>query len=211
MAIYLKKFETQAAYEAAQSGLILPNVSLTVDNNTVHYNPSSPIPPTPPLFCKLTSKFVGTIVIDGSGELTENMIWDSVDEKYEIESVEIGILCTSIGDNVFNNCQSLTSCTISNSVTSIGYNAFGDCLSLTSIDIPNSVTSIGDGAFYMNNSELTELTSVTVRATTPPTLGSDAFGNNASGRKIYVPSTSVGTYKSATNWSTYASDIEPIS
>ena len=47
MAIYLKKFETQAAYEAAQSGLILPNVSLTVDNNTVHYNPSSPVPPTP--------------------------------------------------------------------------------------------------------------------------------------------------------------------
>lgn len=44
---YLKKFETQAAYEAAQSGLILPNVSLTVDNNTVHYNPSSPVPPTP--------------------------------------------------------------------------------------------------------------------------------------------------------------------
>lgn len=47
MAIYLKEFETQAAYEAAQSGLILPNVSLTVDNNTVHYNPSSPVPPTP--------------------------------------------------------------------------------------------------------------------------------------------------------------------
>ena len=47
MAIYLKKFETQVAYEAAQSGLILPNVSLTVDNNTVHYNPSSPTPPTP--------------------------------------------------------------------------------------------------------------------------------------------------------------------
>ena len=44
MAIYLKKFETQAAYEAAESGLILPNVSLTVDNNTVHYNPSTPTP-----------------------------------------------------------------------------------------------------------------------------------------------------------------------
>jgi hypothetical protein len=47
MAVYLRKFETQSAYEAAQSGLILPNVSLTVDNNTVHYNPSSPVPPTP--------------------------------------------------------------------------------------------------------------------------------------------------------------------
>ena len=44
MALYLKKFETQAAYEAAQSGLILPNVSLTVDNNTVHYIPSTPTP-----------------------------------------------------------------------------------------------------------------------------------------------------------------------
>lgn len=42
MAVYLKKFETQAAYEAAQSGLILPNVSLIVDNNTVHYNPIDP-------------------------------------------------------------------------------------------------------------------------------------------------------------------------
>ena len=47
MAIYLKKFETTAAYEAAQPSLILPNVSLTVDNNTVHYNPSTPVPPTP--------------------------------------------------------------------------------------------------------------------------------------------------------------------
>ena len=47
MAIYLKKFETQSAYEAAESSLILPNVSFTVDNNTVHYNPSSPTPPTP--------------------------------------------------------------------------------------------------------------------------------------------------------------------
>ena len=47
MGKYLKKFETQSAYEAAQSSLILPNVSLTVDNNTVHYNPNSPTPPTP--------------------------------------------------------------------------------------------------------------------------------------------------------------------
>ena len=39
MAKYLKLFETTAAYEAAESSLILPNVSLTVDNNTVHYNP----------------------------------------------------------------------------------------------------------------------------------------------------------------------------
>ena len=48
MAIFLKKFETvnqYNAYTADTANFILPNVSLTVDNNTVHYNPSTP--PTP--------------------------------------------------------------------------------------------------------------------------------------------------------------------
>ena len=39
MAIYLKKFATQAAYEAAQSSLILPNVSLIDETNGMKYNP----------------------------------------------------------------------------------------------------------------------------------------------------------------------------
>jgi hypothetical protein len=46
--MYLKKFETMSqynAYTADTTNFILPNVSLTVDNNTVHYNPSTP--PTP--------------------------------------------------------------------------------------------------------------------------------------------------------------------
>ena len=34
------------------------------------------------------------------------------------------------------------------SVTSIGESAFEDCRSLTSVTIPNSVTSIGNGAFF---------------------------------------------------------------
>ena len=36
---YIREFENHAAYEAAQSGLILPNVSLCVNENEVHYNP----------------------------------------------------------------------------------------------------------------------------------------------------------------------------
>lgn len=39
MSKYLKKFETQAAYEAAKPSLILPNVSLIIENNGVEYNP----------------------------------------------------------------------------------------------------------------------------------------------------------------------------
>ena len=39
---YLREFENHAAYEAAESGLILPNVSLCVSENEVHYNPFDP-------------------------------------------------------------------------------------------------------------------------------------------------------------------------
>lgn len=42
---YLKKFATDAAYQAAESGLILPNVSLCVQENHVHYNPTTPPAP----------------------------------------------------------------------------------------------------------------------------------------------------------------------
>ena len=41
-----------------------------------------------------------------------------------------------------------TNYTIPNSVTSIGDDAFYNCESLTSINIPNSVTNIGDSAFW---------------------------------------------------------------
>lgn len=37
--IYLRKFDNHAAYEAAESSLVLPNVSLCVNENEVHYKP----------------------------------------------------------------------------------------------------------------------------------------------------------------------------
>ena len=123
-----------------------------------------------------------------------------------LSSVTISNSVTSIGDSAFYFCSSLSSVTIPDSVTTIGDSAFRYCSNLTNVTIPNSVTSIGNSAFrYCHN-----LTSITVNSTTPPTLGGTYVFNN-SYCPIYVPSGSVDTYKSATNWSTYASRIEPIS
>ena len=123
-----------------------------------------------------------------------------------LTSIEIPNSVTSIGSNAFVSCQSLTSVTIPNSVTSIGNYAFENCQSLTSIEIPNSVTSIGNYAFRYCSS----LTSVTVKAITPPILGSNIFINTPSSLVIYVPAESVDAYKAYGGWSNFADKIQAI-
>ena len=79
--------------------------------------------------------------------------------KYTGEDTEVVVPdgVTSIGNEVFSWCRSLTSVTIPNGVTNIGDMAFYKS-SLTSVRIPDSVTSIGDSTFY----ECSSLTSVTI-------------------------------------------------
>ena len=54
----------------------------------------------------------------------------------------------SIGHHAFQDCTSLTSIVIPNSITSIGRGAFAHCSSVDKYTIPDSVTSIGYGAFW---------------------------------------------------------------
>ena len=90
--------------------------------------------------------------------------------ELDIPATYRGANVTSIGDNAFSDCDSLTSIVIPNSVTSIGNAAFSDCDSLTSIVIPNSVTSIGYRAFYYCSS----LTSIVI-PNSVISIGSYAF------------------------------------
>ena len=111
-----------------------------------------------------------------------------------------------IPSRCFYDCFSLTSITIPYSVTEISYDAFYNCINLKNISIPKNVTSIGNRALR----NCSGLTSITVEATTPPTLAVDEVFGSTNNCPIYVPSQSVSAYKSATNWSTYASRIKAI-
>ncbi len=85
-------------------------------------------------------------------------IGTATDTDIVISSTYNNLPVTSIGYSAFEDCSSLTSVTIPDSVTSIGWYAFYDCNSLTSITIGNGVTSIGEGVFYGCSS----LTSITI-------------------------------------------------
>ena len=63
------------------------------------------------------------------------------------KNTTISTSVTTIGEEAFYDCTSLTSLTIPNSITCIGKYAFYNCIGLTSVTIPNRVTSISDGTF----------------------------------------------------------------
>ena len=98
----------------------------------------------------------------------------------------------------------------------IGMYSFRGCPNLTKVDIGESLTSAGtiSGSYAFQNSE--NLTSLIIR--TPGYVWklsvANAFGNTPieSGTGyIYVPDDLVDSYKAATNWSTFADQIKPIS
>lgn len=84
----------------------------------------------------------------------------------------------------------------------IGAYAFNSANIAGEIEIPSTVTEIGGYCFAY-----TGITTVICKPTTPPALGSSAFGSETAGFTIKVPAASVAAYKAATNWSSYADYI----
>ncbi len=91
---------------------------------------------------------------------------------------------TTIGEYAFNNCTSLLSVHISNTVASIKGMAFWNCSSLRSVNIPNSVISIKLGAF----SGCSSLPSVNIPSSVKY-IEDSAFKGCSSLRSIYIPDT----------------------
>ena len=133
-----------------------------------------------------------TITDDSGNSYTVISIGEEAfDNCHSLTSVTIPDSVTSIGDYAFYRCLSLASVNIPDGVTSIGNSAFYDCTGLTSVDIPDSVTSIGDGAFF----RCSGLTSVTIPGSVT-SIGGNAFWGCAGLTSVTIPDsvTSIGGF-----------------
>ena len=126
---------------------------------------------------------------------------------YSLSSVVIPQGITTISSYAFYNCYSLAYVVIPQGVTSIGDSAFSVCYSLSSVVIPQGVTSIGDSAFQ--NCYGMALYDFTACTSVPTLSNSNAFSNIPADCVILVPASLYNTWKAATNWATYASQIQP--
>jgi len=139
----------------------------------------------------------------------------------------------SIGNYAFQNCYALTSLTLPSGMTgSIGNYAFYYCSALTSLTLPSGInTAIGDSAFrklkaVRTFTVLSGFTSLAAYAfegndamdeyifqpTSPPTMAATSvFTGIKLWTRIYVPDASTLAYRAATNWTTYANYIYPLS
>ena len=107
----------------------------------------------------------------------------------------------------FMNATLLTSVNIAEGSTTFSDNCFKNCSSLVSITLPSTTTTMTSGVF----NTCANLTSVTILATNPPSSVNVYTFQNTPNAIVYVPDSSVNTYKTDTGWSRYASRIKGIS
>ncbi|MGP8200734.1 MAG: leucine-rich repeat protein [Limisphaerales bacterium] len=121
-----------------------------------------------------------SLVIIGNGVTTIGN--DAFYDCTSLTSVTIGDSVTLMGEFAFGACPNLANVVIANGVTTIGPDSFYDCTNLTSIIIPASVTSIQEYAFY----ECSNLFSVYFQGNAP-SPDTTVFVNDNSTTVYYLP------------------------
>lgn len=149
-----------------------------------------------------------------------------------LTSIEVPATLAQIPTGFCFSCSSLSSVVIQSGVRYIGAQAFQGC-NLQQVILPDSVIALNGSYVFLNNAALVSIEigtgitrigassfshtedrpnfqSITIKATTPPSLANTEVFQNTGGCPIYVPAGSVEAYKTATNWTTYASRIQAI-
>lgn len=113
-----------------------------------------------------------------------------------------------IQNSQFSNCVSLKSIRMGSDLISIGQESFYNCYSLKSVIIPSGVTSIGKSAFY----NCRTLENLVFKCISVPTLSNtNAFSGINASAIMWVNDDIIEDLKAATNWSTYADYMQPLS
>lgn len=186
-------------------------------------------------------KKIGPGAFFGTSALTNFVLYDGIEELGYNAFAQSGFIITRLPNSLKVLSKNVGSfqgdIIVPNGVTRITYNTFQSQLGLTSLEFGNDFTTIGDAddtlthagiaycqaltkvIFGNNTSSLNyigtmcfsgcpSLNTIVIYATTPPDLMTTYINNTCN---IYVPDTSVNAYKNATNWSSYANNIHPIS
>ena len=108
-------------------------------------------------------------------------------------SLMLGDSLTSISSYAFNGFSNLSGeLVIPDAVVTIEERAFRNCSGFTSLSLGESVANIGSQALRLSN-----LTTITIKTATPPTVESDAFADVDKTIPVYVPCDAVETYSNA--------------
>lgn len=171
-----------------------------------------------------TLKVIGAQCFDGCTALEDIQLPESLTSieeaafrncsKVPFGALNLPNLTGVIGNYAFLNCSGLTRIENIGQVTTISATnsdnvsqAFHGCTNLNFVRLPNTITTLGTSANPFRSCGNIE--TFICEATIPPSLGGK-FSDKFAGA-IYVPDGSVEDYKTATNWSTYADKILPLS
>jgi hypothetical protein len=145
-----------------------------------------------------------------------SLIFDVASGNTVFSTLDGGKMLIKNGNELISYPSATGSTTIPATITKLSFGGvFRSCTSLTSVEFSaTNLAEIGYGAFW----GCTALSTLIIRAPSPPVLEENVFLNASSCFSIYVPDASVNGYKTATApnsyddaWENYAAQIKGIS
>lgn len=183
---------------------------IIVENNKIYYtttdgNAITPYSSTAFNATILTNSFDSSsnmFIIEFSGTLTE-ISTNAFRGRELLATMFLPDTVTTIGERAFYYCTNVSEIKTGNGLKTLGNSVFSTCSSLRKLTLSDKIESIGQYTFY----GLSAIEELYCPNTTVPTGKYGMFSEINENCKIYVPSSSVESYKSAKYWSDVADNI----